>query len=360
MNRITTAICFILLVLTASECKHKKDSGQETTPTEQQQVIAEVDTTTLKLQTFHKQLLCNGNLTAIRKAELQCSKQGEILQRVAVVNGQHVAKGTLLCVSDTRARLAELEKAKHDLERASVELQDKLISLGYSGEIDKVPADVRRRAEILSGYYTAKFQLQSAQKGLSECELRAPFAGKIANLEARAHQPGTRFATLIDDSFFEVKFKILEAELTFVKCGQPVKIIPYVHKQEIYVGTVTAINPTVDDKGMVHVTAKMKNSSQRLVDGMNVKVIVENAVPDMFVVPKEAVVERDGYHVIFIYNKTTRRAVWTYVDIVYSNLTSFAITGNARKETQIKDGDIVITTGNLNLADDTEVSISRK
>jgi hypothetical protein len=46
------------------------------------------------------------------------------------------------------------------------------------------------------------------------------------------------------------------------------------------------------------------------------------------------------------------------VDIAYSNLTSFAITGCEKKETELHEGDIVITSGNLNLADDTEVRVS--
>ena len=93
---------------------------------------------------------------------------------------------------------------------------------------------------------------------------------------------------------------------------------------------------------------------------MNVKVIVENSVPNMLIVPKEAVVERDGYHVVFVYDKDTHRAVWTYVDILYSNLSSFAITGCEKKQTEVNVGDIVITSGNLNLADDTEVKIAEK
>jgi hypothetical protein len=93
-------------------------------------------------------------------------------------------------------------------------------------------------------------------------------------------------------------------------------------------------------------------------DGMNVRLVVENAVEQQFVVPKEAVVERDGYHVIFLYDPKTQHAVWTYVDIAYSNLTSFAITGCEKKETELHEGDIVITSGNLNLADDTEVRVS--
>lgn len=360
MKKLDLILCVALLAVGLASCKQKDGKEQDAPSQEQGQTVVEVDTMNLKSLTFQKQLLCNGKLVAIRKADLQCSKQGEILQRVAVVEGQRVAKGALLCVSETRDKQADLEKAQHDLEKARVELQDKLIGLGYDGNLTKVPANVLHRAEIVSGYYTAKFQLQAAKNNLAAYELRAPFAGRIANLQARAHQPGDKFATLIDDSFFEVEFSILEAELAFVKPGLAVKVTPYADARETYTGMVTEINPTVDDKGMVKVTARVRNRSSRLMDGMNVKVIVERAVPNMLVVPKEAVVERDGYHVIFVYDKETKRAVWTYVDILYSNLTSYAITGCARKDTHINAGLTVIISGNLNLADDTEVRIADK
>ena len=123
---------------------------------------------------------------------------------------------------------------------------------------------------------------------------------------------------------------------------------------------MTEINPTIDERGLVAVKARVKNTSDTLMDGMNVRVVVENAVGQQFVVPKEAVVERDGYHVIFLYDPKTQRAVWTYVDIAYSNLASFAITGCEKKETELHEGEIVITSGNLNLADDTEVRVSEE
>jgi hypothetical protein len=43
---------------------------------------------------------------------------------------------------------------------------------------------------------------------------------------------------------------------------------------------------------------------------------------------------------------------------MYSNLKEYAITGCERKETEIHEGDIVITSGNQNLADDTQVRAS--
>lgn len=337
--------------------KEEEDKGSTATAV-MEQTIVEVDTVVLRKQTFQKQILCNGKLVAIHRAELMCPKAGELLKSVNVKNGQRVSAGMVLAVADTRDTNNALEKAKHDLEKAKVDLQDKLIGLGYDADAKNVPADVMKKAEMTSGYYSARYALRAAETSLSDCQLIAPFSGKIADLVARPHQRGDKFCTLIDDSFFDVEFKILESELSSVKVGTMVKVSPFIDESLVLNGTVAEINPTIDDKGLVTIKARVKNTSDRLLDGMNVKVIIENSVRDMFVVPKEAVVERDGYHVVFVYDKESRRAIWTYVDILYSNLTSFAITGCEKKQTEIKAGDIVITSGNLNLADDTEVKIA--
>lgn len=338
---------------------HKEEEDKSSTATAvMEQTIVEVDTVVLRKQTFQKQILCNGKLVAIHRAELMCPKAGELLKSVNVKNGQRVSAGMVLAVADTRDTNNALEKAKHDLEKAKVDLQDKLIGLGYDADAKNVPADVMKKAEMTSGYYSARYALRAAETSLSDCQLIAPFSGKIADLVARPHQRGDKFCTLIDDSFFDVEFMILESELSSVKVGTMVKVSPFIDESLVLNGTVAEINPTIDEKGLVTIKARVKNTSDRLLDGMNVKVIIENSVRDMFVVPKEAVVERDGYHVVFVYDKESRRAIWTYVDILYSNLSSFAITGCEKKQTEVKVGDIVITSGNLNLADDTEVRIA--
>ena len=104
-------ICSLLLL---AGCKNGNEQKEEESIfAEQEQTVAEVDTMVIHRQTFQKQLLCNGRLVAIRKADLQCPKQGEVLQRVLVQNGQRVSQGALLAVSDTRDRTAELEKTQH-------------------------------------------------------------------------------------------------------------------------------------------------------------------------------------------------------------------------------------------------------
>lgn len=343
---------FILLAACTSNKEENKD-GSEMEMHQQQMSETYVDTMVLHQTEFNKQIVCNGRLRAKAKSELNFNGQG-IIAEVFVREGQHIGKGKLIATLDKQDRQRELEKAEHELQRAKVELTDKLIGLGYN-DMNAVPADVMERAEVMSGYYSAKFQLQSAKKALEECNLYAPFSGRIADLEAKRFQKNDKVCTLVDDSGFEVEFRILEAELSGVRIGQKVKVTPFVQDSIQYEGRVTEINPLVDDKGLVKIKAQLSNRGNTLLDGMNVRVIVEEKMQHMFVVPKDAVVERDGYQVIFLLEEG--RAVWTYVDVVHSNISSFAITGCQRKETTIKEGDIVITSGNLNLADGTEVIV---
>ena len=44
----------------------------------------------------------------------------------------------------------------------------------------------------------------------------------------------------------------------------------------------------------------------------------------------------------------------------YANIGYYAITGCERKGTHVKAGDVVITSGNLNLADGTQVHVKKK
>lgn len=352
MKGLIAAAMVPLAILAA--CSPAGEKKEDPGMVRRQMTETYVDTMSLREEPFRKQVVCNGRLAAREKSDLRFGADG-ITMQLHVREGQQVAKGQVIATLDKERWMREVERAEHDLYRAKVELSDKLIGLGYDADMAGVPEDVLKRAEVTSGYYSAAYQLDEARRALAECDLRAPFAGRIANLDAKIHQKSDKVCTLIDDSSFDVEFKVLEAELGSVRKGREVKVMPFVDEGNSFSGVVTGINPQVDDKGLVKVTAHIDGRDPMLIDGMNVRITVDENVGDMFVVPKDAVVERDGYHVIFRYRDG--KAVWTYVDVVHSNINSFAITGCARKETTIDEGDIVITSGNLNLADGTEVKL---
>lgn len=349
---IMIALSAMALIVSCSDKGRKTEKEAERSVSEMSEIY--VDTMTLVSSPFNKQVVCNGRITATNKSDLRFARDG-ITVHLNVREGQYVGKGTVIASLDKEECLREIEKAEHDLYKAKIDLADKLIGLGYDPDGKDIPEDFLRRAEVSSGYYSAKYQLESAKRALADCDLRAPFSGRIANLDAKAFQKGDKVCTLIDDSSFEVEFKVLEAELENVRMGQKVKISPFISDTKEFEGVVTAINPQVDEKGLVKISAKMSGKDSEIIDGLNVRVIAEQKLNDMFVVPKDAVVERDGYHVIFRYKDG--HAQWTYVDVIHSNINSFAITGCKRKETSIAEGDIVITSGNLNLADGTEVRL---
>ena len=280
------------------------------------------------------------------------------MDQVFVHNGEVVRKGQLIARTDAADAKLSVEKASRDLENARIALAGKLIGLGYNGISDAVPADVMRRAKVTSGYFAATYQLQAAKRLLTKCALVAPFSGRITDLVNKRHQRVDKPCCLVNDTQLDVEFEVLEAEIKQVHVGQTVWVNLFADDTERYKGQVVNVNPAVSDKGLIKVMARIPNAQGKLMDGMNVKVIVENDVPHSLVVPKDAVIERDGYHVVFLYDKG--EAVWTYVDVLHSNIHSYAIGGCKRKETQIKAGDVVITSGNLNLAAGAEVHVRNK
>ncbi len=312
-----------------------------------------VDTLHLRRGTFNKQINCNGKLYAIAKSELELPTAG-VLKSVNVGNGSYVKGGDLMAVIDIEDVEFDVRTAQRELESKYVDLMDDLISLGQSQDTTEVPAHILQRAKITSGYFTAQDKLEEANRKLSKCYLYAPFSGRVANITSKVHEQANLFCTLIDDRYFNVEFNILEAEIGMSKVGERVVVYPFVDESKIFDGYITEINPVVDTRGQVLVRAKIKNKDGYLIEGMNVRVIMESRSANMFVVPKSAVILRDGVYVAF--KLEDGMALWTYVDVIHSNLDSYAIIGSHRKHTELYDGDVIVTSGNLNLSDGTPIS----
>lgn len=349
------AILLAFIVLTG--CDNKKPDHVMLANKSHAAIASEnyVDTMYLHLGNFQSQIICNGRLRAIVKSELK-PRHNDVLTKIMVSNGMRVAGGDVLAITDETLYFREREKAEREMEKARIDLADKLVTMGYDANGDGVPLDVLHRAEVASGYYNARFAFETAERNLEDCKLVAPASGLIADLEGRIHQSvAGKFCSIIDDSQYNVDFSILEAELSSITKGQTVKVSPFVDDSLSVYGNLVNINPTVDENGLIKVQAQIPGGRSSLIDGMNVKVVCQRTIPRMFVVPKDAVVERDGYHVIFLLDNGKAR--WTYVDVLQTNINDYAITGCKRKGTEIHEGDIVITSGNLNLADDTNVIV---
>jgi hypothetical protein len=102
------------------------------------------------------------------------------------------------------------------------------------------------------------------------------------------------------------------------------------------------------------VEAEITNNGT-FIDGMNVKLLIEKELPARLVVPKSAVVMRDNEEVLFRYRDG--KAHWTYVNTLMDNSSQYVVVANTERGADLQAGDIIIITGNLNLANETEVVV---
>lgn len=359
-NRLSVLLIMasVVVAVAATSCKGETDNS--TGDAAKADFAAEkniVDTMRLIKRDFYREVISNGTLVGTSRAELKFVSQGEIA-KVYVKNGSYVRKGDPIAQLSTKSMELATEKADQNLEKARLDLYDKLIGYGYGSDTSKVPAEQLKMAKIRSGYNSAEYDRNVAYYNMDNATLRAPFSGIVANLKAKPYeQSKDNICLIIDNSSFDVAFNLLESEISYISVGQIIRVSPFVDLSAEYSGRIKEINPYVDEKGQIKVVASVTNKGGKLIEGMNVKVFIESSRTKQLVVPKSAVVIRDGYDVIFTLNTATNKAQWVYVDVLQSNSTHHVICGCKKKSTILNEGETVIISGNLNLADGSNVEI---
>ncbi len=320
--------------------------------------VNEVEVCVLQEGPFHREIVSNGKLSAVLRSAIHFRANGTI-EELSIRNGQRVARGTVLARLDSREKEINLKAATLALSKAEIDLYADLAGLGYTArDTTSVPKDILASAKMRSGYSNALIACEKARLDLDGVSLRAPFSGKIADLAYKRYDAigSEAFCTLIDDSSYEVVFPVFETEFRHIPVGTVVKILPYGQSDQVRTGRVSSVNPTIDKNGQVLIKARVAGDPG-LLDGMNVKVIAEETVPGQLVVPKSAVVIRDNLEVLFRYR--SGQAEWVYVRTLSSNSREYAIVANADRGAHLAPGDSIIISGNLNLADNSQVSLKR-
>lgn len=315
-----------------------------------------VETVTLERKVFRRELVANGRLCAKARSSMSFRSPG-VIAGISAGNGDLVPESGVIARQDASEQLLTLESARISLAKAELDLMDVLAGQGYmSADTSEVPESVMRMARMRSGYDAARNSLRKAELEYDGTIIRAPFTGRVADLKLKEYDlsGSDPFCTLIDDSVLDVEFSILESEYGSVRKGLRVKVTPFAGEPRTLYGAIESVNPTVDSNGQIAVRASLRNDGS-LIDGMNVRLAVERDVPGMLVVPKSAVVIRDNEEVLFVYSGGKAR--WTYVDVLMSNSTEHAVAANRERGAELSEGDSVIVSGNLNLADGSEVEL---
>lgn len=348
----------VVVILILASCSEAKDGSQEIPAESFRSEVAatEVRTATAERKSFDYLINAIGKLEAQSEVKALVEREG-YLEKVLVLEGQSVEKGQIIATLDRREAEFALEKAKIAVIKAQAELEvlKAQFHLGLESPDSAVAKTVESRILVNSGLSLAEVELKEAELNLSRCEVRAPVSGKIANIKFRQGSLVTKnaeFAEILSTDRLLLRVNVLESDIPLISSNQRAEVYPISDSQNAIEGRVSAINPQVDENGLVQVSITL-NSVKNLLPGMNARAIIRAPQSNSLVVPKDAVVYRSGRAVVFTV-ENGKESKWNYVEVGKDN----------GQEIEILDGipenSTVITTNNLQLAHQAPVQLVKE
>ncbi|TAN01042.1 MAG: efflux RND transporter periplasmic adaptor subunit [Rhodanobacteraceae bacterium] len=340
-----------------------------------------VSTMTVEYQDWQPHVEAFGNVRAVHGTDLAFDVAG-LVEGVAVKSGADVRRGQVLVKlvdADDRAKLAALQAtaqlAKLTAERSKQQLAVQAIS---KAQYDTDMANLKS-AEANAAAQAALV----AKKTLS-----APFAGRIGIITANPGDyinVGTTVVTLQQLDPVYVDFTVPQSSLDSLKVGGKVEVTADAFKDKAFTGKVSATDPKVDlSTRNVGVEATVPNPDKLLVPGMFTKVAVDSGGTKRYLtLPQTAVSYAPYGDTVFVVHEGTppesgdagakpasaktadpkaaqgKSGPSHYVRQVVVTL------GQTRGDqvailSGIEPGDVIVTSGQLKLKNDTPVDINNK
>ncbi len=359
MKHILYLLAFILLTACDQTSSKKEGLDDEALLFNQSNPIKRANTEityiTAEKNNFTSKVFLQGNIKARTKTLISSEISG-VIKDLNIIDGQEITHGSLMIGLDDQELTYQLTQNLLDLDDAVFKKRERLVMDGGEADDDQsVPPEKLKIIHTVSGYDKAQQAIVYTEFLLRRMRLTAPISGIVAGVKVNQYElisPGQEICTIIDPSSYEARFLAIEDLALQMKKGQSISIHPINDPSKVVKAKVDVINPVVNDNGLVEIRAKLSTHRYRFFENMNIIVVLEKSIPDVIVVPKEALVKRSGKDVVFIYDEQEQRAKWKYVTIAEENDTEIAISKG------IENGDRVIIKGNLNLDHDASVSVA--
>ena len=305
---------------------------------------------------WEPQIQAVGTLTAVNGADLSVEVSG-IVEEIAFNSGDAVEAGTVLMRLRANDDLGRL----HSLEAAS-----DLASATYTRDIKQFQIRAISQAALdasAANLKSAKAQLAEQQAIVNKKSIIAPFAGQLGIRNVNVGQfvtPGTKVVTLqvLDPIYLD--FFLPQQDVSKIKTEQKVTARVDAFPDETFEGAISGIDPKVDAATRnVAVRATLYNPGHKLLPGMyGTADVIAGAAHRYLTVPQTAITFNPyGNTVYLVDNKGTKAKP----QLVARQ--TFVTTGETRGDQVailrgIKDGDTIVSAGQLKLQNGTPLIIN--
>jgi RND family efflux transporter MFP subunit len=305
----------------------------------------------------------SGRAEAFLRATVQAQVQG-FVEEVPVRENSSVEEGQPVLQIDTTELALEFARAQSELLNAQAEYE-RLIFGGGDIEDEEIRRQREEVARARSGLNSSEVAVRQARMDLERTTVRAPFGGRVADLEVVPGQHvgvGAELMTVVDLNPIKVEAEVLEAELGLLREGRRATVTFAAFPGEEFAGRIATINPVVyPSKRTGRVTILLDNPGGRIKPGRYAEVSLEaQSFPDRILVPRTAILERgEGRRrtMLFVYEEEGGQglAKWRYVVTGRENEELVEIVPS--DEDMVDPGEVVLVDGHHYLAHDTRVRL---
>ncbi len=297
-----------------------------------------------KPQEWQNKIHASGTLNAIQGIMLKSQVSGNVTN-IYFHSGDEVKAGDILLEINPGILKANLisAQAKADLMTGDY---DRAIALFKRGALSKQDTDT-----ALANKESALADLAAVKAQLAENVITAPFNGKLGITQYNLGDyinVGQALVNLQSIDTLRVDFSVPQNQSADINPGDTVKIQSDALPGQIFQGQVSAVDTAVNvDTRTVAVRAQIPNPEHKLLPGSFVQVTLFAGSPTpQITIPQTAIVyDANGN---YVYKIVDDKAVKTPVSILRTNKDEVAVSG-------LKDGDVVVTEGQLKISDGAKV-----
>lgn len=340
MKRLSVPVLLTLLACACGKAGEEEAEALEPSPLPVTAAIVARDT-------LFQVVEATGRISSERMQELVSQIQG-LVALAPSGEGVPVSRGQTVFRIAAGAQAADLQNAQSRYRSAQAVYDFE--SSNYQGDLTEERSEMLRST---TGLLQAEADLARARTQYGNAALTAGFDGVVAGVlvhEGMTVYPGTVLGSVVDIDALQAGIDLDERDLALCSVGAGAYVtVPSLGDTTI-AGTVTAVSPVIDPTTRSGRVTVALPPIQGLRPGATARIEVVTAeLPDLLLIPEEAVLVRDGDQMVFVVSDG--RADWRDIVTAGSGRGLIAVTDG------VSEGEQVITGGHYSLAHDAPVAV---
>lgn len=330
--------------------KNKAKNDAETAVVSEKNSAVAIKVATVKNEKPNTDYIANGTFEAAQQLEFPAENNGRVI-KVLVDEGDAVRVGQVLAVIKGDNLSIELQNTQTAYQTAVAD-NARYENAYKTGGVTKQQLD---NAKL--NLANAKARYDQAKVNFGDASIKSSINGIVnkRNIEpGSVVSPGTVLFELVNVSTLKLRVTVTEQQVASLKIGSTVPVNVSVYPDKQFTGKITFIAPKADASLNFPVDIEITNNpNNQIKAGMYGSATFgskdNSGQVSVLTVPRVAFVGGVGNRQVFVVNDSVAKLIQVTPGRIFGE--EVEILGG------LKEGDVVVTSGQINLQDGTKVSV---